>query len=381
MGSIALSPGSGPGPAPAGDYDAIVGAIYECVIEPAGWPSALDRIRSFVGGKAAWIAVHYPGQLRSVYEIETGTDPEQQRRLRAQFVAASPFIGAVHYVSRADVISVADVVDYEEFLSGRFYREWAGPQGWPDFIMGVLAREADRFTWLGICMGEKARPEHKERVAGFLPHVERAVRISDLLEQRTAQAADLAAMAESLATGMILVDAGCGVRGVNIAARHLMGDAPGFAIVEGWLRTPVNAPGAAIRAAISACADARLESAGATVLLGDGADALALLVHVIPLPRALTDRAESAVAALFLTRPAAPAPASIDAFIARFGLTPSETRVLLALLDGKNPRAIAAQQGVAMPTVRTHLRRLYEKTRTAGQADLVRLVASLRPAI
>ena len=51
------------------------------------------------------------------------------------------------------------------------------------------------------------------------------------------------------------------------------------------------------------------------------------------------------------------------------------------LLDGKNPRAIAAQQGVAMPTVRTHLRRLYEKTRTAGQADLVRLVASLRPAI
>ena len=47
--------------------------------------------------------------------------------------------------------------------------------------------------------------------------------------------------------------------------------------------------------------------------------------------------------------------------IQRFGLTPSELRVALALTEGKTPAAIAAQHGISLATVRTHLRRLYEK--------------------
>jgi DNA-binding CsgD family transcriptional regulator len=366
---------------PGDDQDAIVGAIYECVIDPTGWPDVLRRIHTEVGGVAAWIAVHYPGQVRSIYEIEVGTDPEQQQRLRTRYVAASPFIGAVHYVARADILSVADVVDYDEFREGRFYREWAEPQGWTDFILGVLAREADRFTWLGICMGERVRPEHKARVAIFLPHVERAVRISDLLKLKTNQAADLAAMAESLATGMILVDAETRVRGINLAARQIIAAGSGLGLVDGGLRLPMTAAGTAIREAIKGCAGSRPDASGATVLM-DGPDAgPGLLVHVMPLTRARTDHVGAAVAALFLTDPAEPSRAPIEALVARFALTPSETRVLVALLEGKSPRAIAAAQGVAMPTVRTHLRRLYDKTGTAGQSDIVRLVASLSAAL
>ncbi len=362
------------------DHDALIGAIYECVIDPTGWPAVLARICAAVGGAAAWIAVHYPGQIRSIYEIEVGTDPEQQQRLRTLYVAASPFIGAVHYVARADILSVADAVDYDEFQAGRFYREWAEPQGWHDFILGVLAREADRFTWLGICMAERVQPEHKARVAGLLPHVERAVRISDLLKLRTDQAADLAAMAEGLATGMILVDGAAEVRGVNAAARQLISSHPELGLVNGRLRLPADAAGTAIRAAIQACAEARQEASGATVLIEDEAGE-GLLVHVMPLTPPQDGRSGAAVAALFLTDPAAPGRAPVDAFVTRYGLTPSETRVLVALLEGKNPRAIAAAQGVAMPTVRTHLRRIYEKTGAAGQADVVRLVAGMSTAL
>ncbi len=374
--TIATANGPAPGQLSPEDHDALIGAIYECVIEPTGWPAVLARICAAVGGAAAWIAVHYPGQVRSIYEIEVGTDPEQQQRLRTRYVAASPFIGAVHYVARADILSVADAVDYDEFCSGRFYREWAEPQGWHDFILGVLAREADRFTWLGICMGERVRPEHKSRVAVLLPHVERAVRISDLLKLRTDQAADLAAMAESLATGMILVDGTAEVRGINAAARQLIASHPELGLVGARLRLPGDAAGTAVRAAIQACAEARQDASGATVLI-DGAEQDGLLVHVMPLTCPQDGRPGAAVAALFLTNPAAPSRAPVEAFVSHYGLTPSETRVLVALLEGKNPRAIAAAQGVAMPTVRTHLRRIYEKTGAAGQADVVRLVASL----
>lgn len=378
--AITKSPASGQEPSSVDEFSDIVGAVYECVIDPTGWPGVLGRIHRAVGGVAAWIAVHYPGQVRSVYEIEAGTDPVQQERLRQHYLAASPFIGAVHYVARADILSVADVVDPAEFHAGRFYREWAEPQGWTDFIMGVLAREDDRFTWLGICMADEVRPDHKARVAAFLPHVERAVRISDLLKLRTDQAADLPAMAESLASGMILVDAELRVRGANLAAEQLLATHRSLSIHKGHLRLPADVPGAAIGASVRACAETHLDAAGATVLIDGPHDDLGLLVHVMPLTRARSPRADAAVAALFLTNPAAPSRAPIAAFVERFGLTPSETRVLVALLEGKNPRAIAAAQGIAMPTVRTHLRHLYDKTGASGQADVVRLVASLGPA-
>ena len=281
----------------------------------------------------------------------------------------------MHHVRVSDVISVDDVVDYDEFLAGRFYQEWAGPQGWPDLIMGVLTRDGERFTWLGLCMAERVRPAHKARVAAVLPHLERAIRISDLLELRTAQAADLTAMAESLSTGLILVDGELGVRGINPAAGRLLKAAGVMSVVGERLQTPRNAAGAKLSEAIKACAGASADPAGATVLLEDQSGETGLLVHVLPLSRPRADPGAAAVAALFLTNPSAPAPLPIEAFVSRFALTPTETRVLMGLLDGKSPRTIAAVQGVAIATVRTHLHRMYDKTGTTGQAGLVRLIA------
>ena len=80
---------------------------------------------------------------------------------------------------------------------------------------------------------------------------------------------------------------------------------------------------------------------------------------------------QGAVAALFVSDPDSPPSLPPSALIQRFGLTPTELRVALALVDGKAPSAIAADQGVSLATVRTHLRRLFDKTETDGQAALV----------
>ena len=58
-----------------------------------------------------------------------------------------------------------------------------------------------------------------------------------------------------------------------------------------------------------------------------------------------------------------------------FSLTPTELRVLLAIVDVGGVPEVAAALGVADTTVKTHLGRLFEKTGAARQADLVKLVA------
>lgn len=61
------------------------------------------------------------------------------------------------------------------------------------------------------------------------------------------------------------------------------------------------------------------------------------------------------------------------------GITAAEARVLESLCDGVNPKDIAAQQGVALSTVRSHISSMRVKTHTATIRDLVGRVAALPP--
>ena len=58
-----------------------------------------------------------------------------------------------------------------------------------------------------------------------------------------------------------------------------------------------------------------------------------------------------------------------------FKLTPTELRVLLAIIEVGGIPEVATAFGVADTTVRTHVNRLFEKTGATRQADLVKLVA------
>jgi DNA-binding CsgD family transcriptional regulator len=58
-----------------------------------------------------------------------------------------------------------------------------------------------------------------------------------------------------------------------------------------------------------------------------------------------------------------------------YKLTPSELRVLIAVVEVGGVREMADALGLGEPTVKTHLNRLFSKTGTRRQADLVKLMA------
>jgi DNA-binding CsgD family transcriptional regulator len=63
-----------------------------------------------------------------------------------------------------------------------------------------------------------------------------------------------------------------------------------------------------------------------------------------------------------------------------FGLTPAEACLAVALAGGKRLEDVAEERGVRMPTLRTQLRAILDKTGTRRQADLMRLIVGL-PAV
>lgn len=61
---------------------------------------------------------------------------------------------------------------------------------------------------------------------------------------------------------------------------------------------------------------------------------------------------------------------------AAYGLTPAEARVCSALVRGENILALSGSLGISAQTARTHLKRIYDKTSTVRQPELMRLLLS-----
>jgi DNA-binding CsgD family transcriptional regulator len=85
-------------------------------------------------------------------------------------------------------------------------------------------------------------------------------------------------------------------------------------------------------------------------------------------PAAKSDQDVAAKAAI----EAPPAPEIIGR---SYNLTPTELRVLLAIVEVGGVPEVAVALGLAETTVKTHLGRVFVKTGASRQADLVKIVA------
>lgn len=92
-------------------------------------------------------------------------------------------------------------------------------------------------------------------------------------------------------------------------------------------------------------------------------------------PRGSRGTSVVAAAALFVRRAALVASSTSQVIGETFKLTPTELRVLLAIVEIGGIPEVATAFGVADTTVRSHVNRLFEKTGVTRQADLVKLVA------
>ena len=59
-----------------------------------------------------------------------------------------------------------------------------------------------------------------------------------------------------------------------------------------------------------------------------------------------------------------------------YGLTPSEVRTTVSLLSNTGLAAVAEDTGVSVETVRFHIKRIFSKTGTCRQSELVRVIAN-----
>jgi DNA-binding CsgD family transcriptional regulator len=104
------------------------------------------------------------------------------------------------------------------------------------------------------------------------------------------------------------------------------------------------------------------------------------VVHVLPLHQPETDERPSEARALVLIINPDQQPEPSAALLRRLcGLTMTEADVALHIARGATLTEICDELSVSITTVRKHLQHVYDKTDTHRQAELVRLLLTLRP--
>jgi DNA-binding CsgD family transcriptional regulator len=271
---------------------------------------------------------------------------------------------------------------YREFLETRFYKEWVRPQGIVDFVSATLDKSVTSAALFGVFRHERdgiVDDETRRRMRLIVPHIRRAVLVGRLIDLGSAEAATFADTLDGLSAGMCLVDAVGRIIHANVAC-HLILDAGDFLSVAGGRLvardSKINETLQELFAAAGG-GDAAIGTQGIALPLR-ARDSARYVAHLLPLTsgaRRLTGIAYTATAALFIRKAALETLSPPEVIAQTYKLTPTELRVLLAIVEVGGVPEVAAVLGVAESTIKTHLGRLFVKTGTARQADLVKIVA------
>jgi DNA-binding CsgD family transcriptional regulator/PAS domain-containing protein len=356
----------------------LIGQIYDATLDPGLWPNVLAQTAAFVRGSAAGLFWKDVSNNTEDYIFAFGLEPRYvkfyfEKYAKLDRVSTGQLLAAIE-----EPVATRDVIPHDEFLKTH---EWAEHRRFVDCVAAVLDKSATSAAILGIFRDERdgfADESMRRRMRLIVPHMRRAVLVARTLDLNGAQAASLADALDGIATAMFLVDATGRIVHVNAAARVLLDRSVVFRM-DG--RRLIATDGKANRAFANVFAAAgnghAATGAGRVTLALAARGGERYVAHALPLTLATHRRVEnknSAVAVLFVY-PATPNVLSCPgAIVEAYKLTPAELRVLLAIVEVGGTPAVAKALGVGKETVRTHLRRVFEKTGTSRQLDLAKIV-------
>jgi DNA-binding CsgD family transcriptional regulator/PAS domain-containing protein len=366
----------------------LIGAIYECAIDPARWESTLGEMVQAFNCHNALLSLTDIRFDRLLLTRSFGMNEQWWQAFQDKYVpevaAELSSIIATWPLDKPFVMSrdlSPERRQRSSYIEGGF-----APEGIVDVLQCFLIGSPRRFA--GLALGRSERQGlfsdgEVELAEILLPHVRRAVMISDLLDARAIERTHFATALDALRCAVLLVDAHGRIIHANRSADKMLRQATTIRNQGGYLKAVLPGAGREFKRAIGLAAgeDIGIGKTGVAIRLSED-HALPLLAHVLPLTTSeLRARFQAAAVAAVFVRNRDSAADSAELVATTYGLTPTESRVLSCLLAGRSVPEAAAELRVTRTTARTHLKAIFRKTDTRRQQELVLLASQLSPPV
>ena len=374
----------------------LLGRLYAATTNPCQWESFLQSLAECFGASGALLTnydtAHEMATFAIVHELpathlddlvkRAGEDP------RGPYNIGQPWHPGLNVDWHPDAppdwpekwdyasVSADRMFCTTEYLhSTAFYREVLAPLD-IEYSAGLILRGDRYVTGCGLfrpASGDVFAPQELDLLRALAPHLSQAVEMHRNFATLRFESAAVAESLNRISIGVTILDVSGAVLYMNETALAICAESDEIGCRNNRLQFARPDDERAFADAIVSVL--QTDAGHRTVRLGDSDASPRLSVLLSPARHeALTARSalcDNPRCVAFMIRPTAASDREMLELSEAYGLTPAEGRVLAGLLDGRDPGSIAEALGIAVSTVRTHIKRLYEKTGTSRQTELV----------
>jgi DNA-binding CsgD family transcriptional regulator len=357
-------------------FSTVVEKIYDAATNPSLWRTALESIVKYIGASGATVSF---ADTRVINQDPTTLHSfgftDEFLQYFAEYAGIWGLQCGAHFWKVGEVHHLPDIMPRDEFINGRFYREVLQNYNETDFIGLIALKEGPHVVPFTVSTRTDVGAFEKRSVEAFrllAPHICKSAKISFALELKKLDSQMMASTLNGLSTAVYIVDSDSRLSFMNTKAIELSKCGRGPKTAKNKLvfeETP----------AASALQNGKLnDTMASTTSIALPDEFGGLIATFLPLNsgqrEAFTMGIAKAGYAIFVQDPMQPPPNPGEGFAKLYDLTRAELRTLMAMTMSQGPQDAADILGVSINTIRSHLQRIFSKTRTSGQSELMQLM-------
>jgi len=368
------------------DADPTIGELLHLAHHAAGDPSLWDEVlkRLCANLKASRIALIDHNFITHQGEISHSAAIDERFRTlyRVRFSGKNVWLNAERRLLPGDVFTGAELVPNWELVRTEFYRDWLRPLRAFHCLIGVTFGCAEEVSTLVALrpLDELAfNAQDKRELGSLLLQLRCACELGTDFMATRRKVEILSDIMQTLSEAILVVDGECHPVFLNRAAERLLAEHDHLVLAHGMLAAASGQETGKLRQLVAAAAG----TAGGGSAKPNSEIAITcpsgvphLLLRIKSIPHSAIDeggRHRQVVAVFAVTTETAQTAQQLHE---SYHLTPAEARLATLIVRGYTLHAAACSLHISNNTARTHMKRIYGKTDTHRQADLIRLAAA-----
>ncbi|MBJ9898595.1 helix-turn-helix transcriptional regulator [Burkholderia cenocepacia] len=362
-------------------FDALLTKIYEGPLEDVPWGGALEQIRVHLHANYATMILRWPASGHAGLMInasENSAPLPGVASYNSYYYALDPFVN----LPTDRVVTVDELLGAGVWRNSAMYVEFLKPLD-VGHLMG-----ADLHTHDGVECRFRVCRSHRDHAFSatdkavcnaLLPHLKRAVRLHAKFGMVESERTLYASTIDRMLVGTAILDERGAIMKTNSVADEIFAECDGLRVRGGALEASYPLEDRKLQKLIRQVLAERTGSTPsvAHAIAGprpSGKPRLGVLIRAVPLSEWSEDNPRRPACAVFIRDAERKSQASHEIVRKLFDLTPAETALALALVNGQTLEEAADELAISKNTARSHLRAIFSKTGVTRQATLVRLL-------
>lgn len=362
------------------DAAVLIRQIYDSVEDASGWDRFLESYRIAQGADQAVLALGDENFRDLGFVKVRGASDEAVREYIERWAWQDPWVDAMQGRLEEGAIEFGHNLCPDDVLvTLPIYKEFLAPNDWFYGIAAVILKTSTALSVISVARSRakgKFGQQEYDLLKTILPHLQQAARMHGRWVRLQTEHRVLSEYMEQFGQGFALLTNTRHLLFANELLRQSFALGDGLIIRDGKLAASIREQDDELQAAVKVVARGTAPTR-LMIRRRNGELAYGLLLFpanqtaAVPLGIALP-----AVAALVVD---VQRKASLDeAMLSQlFSFTPAEASLAASIAAGSSLEEIAAERRISIHTVRTHLKRVFTKTGTSRQGELVRLLVSL----